>query len=106
MRRIIIGAALDFGAEGSAYGARTAVTVGVTTYVVIPAGVWLVENDAHTSVVVAYDLATAGSLASANKLTLYAASTLGLVYSDGYTTAFLGDGTGGTGHRSQVLPLA
>jgi len=100
MRRIILGVQVAFGAEGGAFGARTAVVCGVDTSVAIPAGVWLVETDAHTTVRFTYDFPT-GTF-----VTWVPASTVAMIYSDGFNVEFRGDGTGGTGHQSQVFPLA
>jgi hypothetical protein len=98
-RPIIVGALVNFGAEGAAYGSRTAVTVGSNTDVVIPAGFWLCETDSHETVRVTYD-------SGSNYITLVGTSAVGaIIYSDGYSTSFRGDATGGTGRRSQILTL-
>ena len=104
MGQIIIGQVANFGDPGGAFGARTAVTVGITTYVVLPAGWWYVECDAHCSVVYEADARTQGGFGAGTPTnhTLVAASANGLVYSDGYCVGFLGDGTGGTGHQSLI----
>lgn len=99
MKRIILGVLQAFGLSGSAYGARTAVIVGVNTSVVIPQGFHLVECDTHVIVRTTYDGGT-------NWITVCPVSDQRYVYSDGFSTEFRGDATGGTGTRSQVLPLA
>jgi hypothetical protein len=103
MGQIIVGAKLDWGAGGGAFAARTAVTVGITTYVAIPAGWWYVETDAHTTVVGCYDIVTnSGPGGSSHNIVLCAISSVRLVYSDGFSVFFLGDGTGGTGQQTQI----
>ena len=98
-RPLILGINLDWGSVGSAFGTRTAVTVGVNTSVIIPAGFWYVETDAHTTVRYhPLNVSSAGTV-----VTLVAASSAALIYSDGFTVEFRGDGTGGTGQQSQVL---
>jgi len=95
--KIFVGVLQNFGAVGSPFGARTAVTVGIATSVTIPTGFQYVETDAHTTVYFTPDQGT-------TKITVVPASSAGLIWSDGYgAVAFLGDGTGGTGHRSAVL---
>ena len=100
MDRIFTGVQQAFGADGCPFGARTAVVCGVSTSVAIPAGVWLVECDAHTTVRFTYNFPT-GTF-----VTQIAASGVGIVYSDGFNVEFRGDGTGGTAQRSQLLALA
>lgn len=84
------------GVAGSAFGARTAVTVGINTSVVLPVGWYYVENDAHTIVRKVYD-------ASTGVYTIVGASAIGPVWSDGLSVEWRGDGTGGTGHYTQIL---
>lgn len=97
MAKPIFGSALsDFGNAASAYGARTAVVVGIAENSLIPVGWHLIECDAHTSVRFTYD-------SGGNYVTLLAASAVGYVWSDGKAFSVLGDGTGGTAHRSEVL---
>lgn len=92
-----IGVQQAFGADGCQFGARTAVTVGITTSVVIPKGLWIVEPGANALVRYTYNYPT-GTF-----VTIVAASGVELIYSDGFNVEFLGDGTGGTARRSAVL---
>jgi hypothetical protein len=96
MKRIIQGSEVNDGSAGSAYGARTAVVVGAGANSVIPAGAWIVETDAHTTVEHTYD-------SGSNFITWVGASGVGFVTSDGFSVRVLGDGTGGTAHITQDL---
>lgn len=87
---------VDFGADGSSFGAYTAVTVAASAKVVIPVGWHYVVNDAHTTVEITQDSGTTFE-------TVVAASAGGLIWSDGQNVSFVGDVTGGTGHRAQIL---
>lgn len=98
MKRIISGSQVAFGTAGSAYGARTAVVVGAAANSVIPAGAWIVETDAHTTVQFTYD-------AGGNFITWMPISSVALITSDGFNVRVLGDGTGGTARISQDLRL-
>ena len=107
MRRIIEGFIQNFGKSGSAWGASTSVTVGVTgasQNVVIPQGVWFVQTDAHCTVGVVYDGGDFGT--SGHYITWVGTSSVGMVYSDGFSTSAIGDGTLATIKYQQILPLA
>ena len=107
MRRIILGLLQNWGAEGSAWGPSTSVTVGVSgasENVVIPQGVWFVQTDAHCTVGVVYDGGSFGT--SGHYITWVPTSSVGMVYSDGFAVSFIGDGTLATGQRTQIFPLA
>lgn len=97
MRQVFTGVQQAFGADGGAFGTRTAVTVGITTSVAIPKGRWLVECDSHVSVRFTYNYPT-GTF-----VTRLAASGVDEITSDGFNVEFLGDGTGGTAQRSAIL---
>ena len=107
MRRIIAGFLQNWGAEASAWGPSTNVTVGVSgasANVVIPAGTWFVQTDAHCTVGVIYDGGSFGT--SGHYITWIGTSAVGMVYSDGFAVSFIGDGTLATGQRTQIFPLA
>lgn len=93
---IFSGVLQTYGTSGAAFAARTAVTVGITTRVTIPQGWQLVETDAHVSVQFTAD-------AGSNYVTFLAASGKAIIWSDGLSWSWLGDGTGGTGTRSEML---
>jgi hypothetical protein len=95
MTRMIIGVQQNFGAIGCGFGTRTAVVAGINTSVVIPQGWWLVETDAHTTVRFTYN-------SGSNFVTLVAASGAAVIWSDGFSVEFRGDGTGGTGQQSAI----
>lgn len=87
------------GAQGSDFGARITVVVGITTRVAIPRGLWWVENDSHVLVQKQTD-------AAGTYVTMIPASTNGMVWSDGYSVNFLGDGTGGNGIRTLLRAVS
>lgn len=95
---IYVGVQAAFGTAGSPFGPRTTVTAGITTRVPIPAGVWLVECDANSSVQFSYDGGTTW-------VTWFAASGVGIVFSDGFNTVFLGGASAGSPKRSQILAM-
>lgn len=99
MLRIFTGVQGTFGDQGCPFGTRTSVVCGINTSVAIPAGVWVVETDGHTTARYTYNKGS-------NFITQIAASSVGIVYSDGFNCEFRGDGTGGTAQRSQLLALA
>lgn len=96
MEREFIGVAQAFGATGCEFGSRIAVTVASNSTVYIPAGAWIIETDANTTCKFTYDNGT-------NWVTIVGTSGCATVPADGFLVAFVGDGTGGTGHRSQIL---
>ena len=100
MEREYIGVAQAFGAAGCMFGSRITVTVNSsgssTGTIYIPAGAWICETDAHTTVKFTYDNGTTW-------VTLVGASLAAVVPADGFLVAFVGDTTGGVGHRSQIL---
>ncbi len=96
MEREFIGVAQAFGSTGCEFGSRLAITVASNSTVYIRAGAWIAETDAHTTVQFTYDAGT-------NWITWVAASEVEAIASDGFLVVFVGDGTGGTGHLSQLL---
>jgi hypothetical protein len=97
-KTIYSGVQSAFGSGGSPFGPRTTVTAGITTKVPIPAGVHLVECDANSSVQFSYDGGTTW-------VTWIAASGVGMVFSDGFNTVFLGGASAGSPKRSQILAM-
>ena len=98
MEREFIGVAQAFGATGCQFGSRIAVSPTTNSTVYIPAGAWVVETDANTTVKFTYDNGT-------NWVTWVPASDARTISSDGFLVAFVLGATPGTGHRSQLLGL-
>jgi hypothetical protein len=85
---------VNFGAQLSAYGARTDVVLGAGENALIPKGWYLMENDADTKVQFTYN-------SGANYVDLVAASGKGYVFSDGKAFRILAT-AGGTCQQTQV----
>ena len=98
MLREFLGIAQTFGSEGCQFGSRISVTVASNSTVYIPAGAWVIETDSHTTCKFTYDNGTTW-------ITWIGTSLAGTISSDGFLVAFVGDSTGGTAHRSQLLGI-
>jgi len=77
------------------FGAYTALAAGVSTKVLMPAGMGWVLCDAHTTIQITSDGGTTFE-------TMIAASAGGLYISDGANVYAVGDATGGSVHYSQI----
>lgn len=84
-----------FGAQGSAFGAYTALAMAASAKTALPLGWNYVITDADDTVQITQDAGTTFE-------TVVAASSGGLVWSDGYNVQVVNNGTAGTVHYAQV----
>ena len=86
---IPLGQQQAFGSTGSAFSAETTTTSAANQTTVLAVGWWMVINGLHNTVQYTPDAGT-------TQRTLIAASTGGIVWSDGFNMRVLNDATGGT----------
>jgi hypothetical protein len=96
MKREFIGVLQAWGAQGSMFGSRQTVSVGTSATSYLAEGAWFVETDANSTVKGTYDGGT-------TFVTMIAASSAGVVPSDGFTVAVVGGSAPGTAHKTQVF---
>lgn len=99
MSQQIFGDAIaNYGAQLSAYGARTAHVLGAAEVYTIPKGFWRVETDAHVKTQFTYN-------SGSNYVDEVPISVVRSIFSDGTSSRALADGTGGTVTLTQIKAM-